>query len=270
MISQGGRPPPTDDGTAHETLSEQMIRLRQLMSVMETQFSGDEILLVFGDGTSPALLSALMAGLPLNKVHELNFQPGEIRYDVTKDRVLSHSSLQAATEEKSVEYRAIIDRGRTTLKELRDEANRPVVEDFAPTRPVAVVKESSSKDNGAPDLGTFPFMALGTTAAIASSLSAQKKDGKTADEDGEQSMLLEQQYQNHNQLNGAVAGMIPLSPELQRMENLVVSAPFEIPEMRMTKEEKITIAAEAMEDYMNKDDGGDDWLAQIASIANEE
>jgi hypothetical protein len=269
MISQGGRPPPTDDGTADETLNEQMIRLRQLMSVMETQFSGDEILLVFGDGTSPALLSALMAGLPLNKVHELNFQPGEIRYDITRDRVLSYSSLQAATEEKSVEYRAIIDRGRTTLKELRDEANRPVVE-FVPTRPVAVVKESSLTDNGAPDLGTFPFMALGTTAAISYSLSAQKKDGKTANEDGEQSMLLEQQYQNQNQLNSAVAGMIPLSPELQRMENLVVSAPFDIPEMTMTKEEKITIAAEAMEDYMNRDDGGDDWLAQISSIANEE
>lgn len=29
---QSGRPPPNDDGTANETLHEQMIRLRQLMS----------------------------------------------------------------------------------------------------------------------------------------------------------------------------------------------------------------------------------------------
>ena len=32
MSGQSGRPPPNDDGTANETLHEQMIRLRQLMS----------------------------------------------------------------------------------------------------------------------------------------------------------------------------------------------------------------------------------------------
>ncbi len=36
----GGKPPPTDDSTPNETLSNQAIRLRQLMSVLETQFSG--------------------------------------------------------------------------------------------------------------------------------------------------------------------------------------------------------------------------------------
>lgn len=276
---KGGRPPATDDGTADETLFDQMIRLRQLMSVLETQFSGDEVLLIFGDGTSPALLSALMAGLPLNKVHELNFQPGEIRYDITRDRVLlSYSSVsEPATAEKfkSEEYKAMIDRGRKTLKELRDEENKPIIEDLASTRPVAVVKEAlPSKNNGAaqqsaPDLvGTFPFMALGTTAAIVSSSSAAQNEEGETDEDGEQIMLLEQHHQN--QLNSKVVDIIPLSPELQRMENLVTSAPFDIPEITMTKKEKITIAAEAMEDYMNRDDGGEDWLTQIASIADEE
>jgi hypothetical protein len=51
---RGGKPPQNDDGTANETLFEQVTRLRQLMSVLETQYSGDDILLIFPDGTSPA------------------------------------------------------------------------------------------------------------------------------------------------------------------------------------------------------------------------
>ena len=31
-VGAGGRPPPNQDGTAHETLSDQVIRLRQVMS----------------------------------------------------------------------------------------------------------------------------------------------------------------------------------------------------------------------------------------------
>lgn len=42
-----GRPPSNEDGTPHETLQDQVVRLRQLLSVLETQYSGDTILLVF-------------------------------------------------------------------------------------------------------------------------------------------------------------------------------------------------------------------------------
>eukprot|EP00579_Thalassiosira_antarctica_P006221 CAMPEP_0201903700 /NCGR_PEP_ID=MMETSP0902-20130614/55613_1 /ASSEMBLY_ACC=CAM_ASM_000551 /TAXON_ID=420261 /ORGANISM="Thalassiosira antarctica, Strain CCMP982" /LENGTH=323 /DNA_ID=CAMNT_0048437757 /DNA_START=718 /DNA_END=1689 /DNA_ORIENTATION=- len=52
------------------------------MSVLETQYSGDCILLIFPDGTSPALLSCLIAGIPLKDVHALNFIPGELRLEV--------------------------------------------------------------------------------------------------------------------------------------------------------------------------------------------
>jgi hypothetical protein len=40
----GGRPPENEDGTPNETLSDQATRLRQLLSILESQYSGDTIL----------------------------------------------------------------------------------------------------------------------------------------------------------------------------------------------------------------------------------
>ena len=59
-----------------------------IVSVLETQYSGDTILLVFPDGTSPALLSAMMAGIPFNQAHRLEYAPGEFRVNVTRDSTL--------------------------------------------------------------------------------------------------------------------------------------------------------------------------------------
>lgn len=44
---KGGRPPSNEDGTPHETLADKVVRLQQLISVLETQYSGDTVLLVF-------------------------------------------------------------------------------------------------------------------------------------------------------------------------------------------------------------------------------
>ena len=89
----GGRPPPNEDGTPHEVLADQAIRLRQVLSILESQSSGETYLvrasviaffhccthssshpcsfflyqLVFPDGTGPALLSAMLAGIPYNR-----------------------------------------------------------------------------------------------------------------------------------------------------------------------------------------------------------
>jgi len=83
----GGRPPANEDSTPHETLADQVVRLRQLISVLETQYSGDTVLLIFPDGTGPALLECMMAGIPLNKVHEMNYESGEMRLDITYDNI---------------------------------------------------------------------------------------------------------------------------------------------------------------------------------------
>lgn len=111
----GGRPPPNEDGTPSETLSDQVVRLTNLLSVLETLYSGDEILLVFPDGTGPALLSCLIGGIPLYRVHELNFQSGEIRQNV------DYSSVNTiATSLPPPYYSEIIERGRRELKQLRE------------------------------------------------------------------------------------------------------------------------------------------------------
>lgn len=114
---RNGKPPPNEDGTANETLFDQVTRLRQLMSILETQYSGDSILLIFPDGTSPALLSCLIAGIPLKDVHALNFLPGELREDVNMD-----SSLQLLKDRlASPGYLDALAIGKEELVRLRKE-----------------------------------------------------------------------------------------------------------------------------------------------------
>ncbi|KAL9186147.1 hypothetical protein ACHAXT_005385 [Thalassiosira profunda] len=112
---KGGKPPPNEDGTPAETLADQVVRLTNLMSVLETLYSGDTVLLVFPDGTGPALLSCLIAGIPLNRVHELQFCPGEIRCGVDYNSILA-----LASRPPSPVYFDIIQRGRAEMKQLRE------------------------------------------------------------------------------------------------------------------------------------------------------
>lgn len=90
---------------------------------METQYSGDTVLLVFPDGTGPALLSAMIAGIPYNRVHELNYSPGEIRLDITMEstKALLNSGIVAD------DYKAILEEGRKELKRLRSLKSEDVV-----------------------------------------------------------------------------------------------------------------------------------------------
>ena len=119
VSGRGGRPPPNEDGTPAETLSDQVVRLTNLMSVLETLYSGDEILLVFPDGTGPALLSCLIGGIPLNRVHEFNFLSGEIRPNV------DFNSVNAiAAELPSPYYTEILQRGRQELIQLRENPDK--------------------------------------------------------------------------------------------------------------------------------------------------
>lgn len=119
MDGKGGAPPPNEDSTPHETLHDQSIRLRQLLSVLESQYSGDTILLIFPDGTGPALLSAMMAGIPINRVHELEYAPGEVRLDVTMDTTLGLWQSRQQSKEWVESYDTILSNGRKELQRLR-------------------------------------------------------------------------------------------------------------------------------------------------------
>lgn len=127
IYGEGGRPPENEDSTPHETLSNQVSRLQQLLSALDTNYSGDSILLIFPDGTSPALLECLIGGIPLNRVHEFEYGPGEVRFDITYDKVQQQVSdfdrSITDTEEgkaRQEEYSNVIERGRKKLRELRD------------------------------------------------------------------------------------------------------------------------------------------------------
>jgi hypothetical protein len=84
---------------------------------IESQYSGDTILLVFPDGTGPALLSAMIAGIPFNKVHELEFAPGELRLDVNLQSTLNLYNQKVQKNRK--EYEAVIKSGQEELSRLR-------------------------------------------------------------------------------------------------------------------------------------------------------
>jgi hypothetical protein len=67
------------------------------------------------DGTGPALLTCLIGGIPLNRVHELEYSSGEVRFDINYDSAHSYLSQQP-----SEEYVQAIARGRSQLKSLRE------------------------------------------------------------------------------------------------------------------------------------------------------
>ena len=112
----GGRPPPKEDGTPHETLADQAVRLRQLLSATESQFSGNTICFVFPDGTGPALLSCMIAGIPYNLCHRLDYAPGEVRLDV------NFETTRALFQQKKDDpaYQLVLEKGEKELAVLRN------------------------------------------------------------------------------------------------------------------------------------------------------
>lgn len=53
------RPPPFVDGTPNESVHDVLVRVRQLLSILETQYQGDQILIVSPDSDN---LSVLQVG----------------------------------------------------------------------------------------------------------------------------------------------------------------------------------------------------------------
>ena len=72
------------------------------------------MLVVFPDGTGPAALSCLIGGISLNRCHELEYAPGEVRTDI------DYKSVNAlASQQPSQTYLETIEQGRVELKQLR-------------------------------------------------------------------------------------------------------------------------------------------------------
>ncbi|XP_077220504.1 phosphoglycerate mutase family protein [Tasmannia lanceolata] len=78
-ISPSIKPPPIDDGTPNESVADVFVRVTQLMSIIETQYSGDTIIIVSPDSDNLTVLQAGLIGLDLRRHRELSFSPGEVR-----------------------------------------------------------------------------------------------------------------------------------------------------------------------------------------------
>ncbi|MED6124868.1 hypothetical protein PIB30_118616 [Stylosanthes scabra] len=84
-VSPNNKPPPVDDGTPNESVSDVFVRVTQLMSILETQYSGDTIVIVSPDSDNLTILQAGLIGLDLRRHRELSFAPGEVRFVDTND-----------------------------------------------------------------------------------------------------------------------------------------------------------------------------------------
>ncbi|KAE8124199.1 hypothetical protein FH972_019105 [Carpinus fangiana] len=79
-ISTTIKPPPIDDGTPNESVADVFVRVTQLMSILETQYSGDTVIIVSPDSDNLTILQAGLVGLDLRRHSDLSFAPGEVRF----------------------------------------------------------------------------------------------------------------------------------------------------------------------------------------------
>lgn len=66
-ISPTIKPPPTDDGTPNESVADVFVRVTQLMSILETQYSEDTVIIVSPDSDNLSILQAGLIGLDLRR-----------------------------------------------------------------------------------------------------------------------------------------------------------------------------------------------------------
>ncbi|CAJ1957136.1 unnamed protein product [Cylindrotheca closterium] len=343
-----GRPPPNDDGTPNETLAEQKIRLVQLISVLETQFQGDTVLLIFPDGSTPALLSCMMAGIPFNKVHELEFAPGEVRLhqDMANIQTLYETRQQQSALNR--EYEKTVQLGKVELERLRgldpativskkdlklqkevaeveeqqrqrDEQRRikaekeeearilryKTIEEARAKKEQAAALQRMSQSGGASEGGDKSTqIAIGsvTSLAVVAGLAIggqSDTDPVAAVSSGSAAMRNETFAGPLNATTTTTTSGVQSATRAAATANAptrasnattrVQSLPDTLPQTILpvgdaaasnkkslysdpvpTKENKEEAAAKAMEDYMNQDDGGDDWLTVMGQLMEED
>uniref|UniRef100_A0A7I4B4G4 Phosphoglycerate mutase-like protein n=1 Tax=Physcomitrium patens TaxID=3218 RepID=A0A7I4B4G4_PHYPA len=79
-ISANLRPPPFTDGTVNESVRDVFVRVTQLMSILETQYFNETIVIVAPDSDNLSVLEAGLTGLDLRRHRQLAYTPGEVRY----------------------------------------------------------------------------------------------------------------------------------------------------------------------------------------------
>lgn len=78
-VSNVTRPPGTYTGTPNESVDDVFARVRQLLSVTETQYYGSNVVFISPDSDNLTVLQAAVMGLKLTEHATLAFAPGEAR-----------------------------------------------------------------------------------------------------------------------------------------------------------------------------------------------
>lgn len=268
-----GRPPPNDDGTANETLGDQVTRLRELLSLCESHCSGDNILLIFADGTSPALLTSLITGFLINRVHELEYRSGEVRLNINQ-----YTSIPLSIRSK--EYLQRIRKGQENLDLLRNEEKEIALDEERQialrkefkdsrserailSRQAAKLKRMSTKS----DRLVMPHFSL-LLAPLALFLTTTSKSANY--QPREDLFTIEVEPEIHDTVEFSDDDSNE-EVSLHTLEQLVIHAPFTIPEMNDSdKEDRALKAREAMSEYMNRDDGSEAFIQLIVELSHEE
>eukprot|EP00171_Calliarthron_tuberculosum_P021542 IDg21542t1 len=73
------KPMPNDDGTPNDSASDVFVRVRQLLSKLETQYFGERIVIVAPDSEPLSVLQSALTGVDLSDHHALYYAPGELR-----------------------------------------------------------------------------------------------------------------------------------------------------------------------------------------------
>ncbi|KAG6386171.1 hypothetical protein SASPL_155062 [Salvia splendens] len=97
-LSPNIKPPPVSDGTPNESVQDVFVRVTQLMSILETQYSGNTVVIVSPDSDNLSVLQAGMVGLELRRHMDLAFGPGEVR-------LVDASSIPAYKQPASAVYK---------------------------------------------------------------------------------------------------------------------------------------------------------------------
>ena len=298
------------------------------MKVLETQYAGDNIVLVFPDGTSPALLSAMIAGIPYNKAHLLEYEPGEIRLGVTRESISNFYETK--------KYASILDKGQKELQRLRSLDEDQLVskkDEMIEQERIAMEEKLRQKENerrkleeqerltrmkrqkeleqqrqeqrlkriqnvnGDPNGSVdepenwlpsiLSIAALGGGLAVAG-LSTSSDDigdagGKkasnttTVEDDGPERVEVSSKPSSLELENDTLAsGSISEEELITSNVTLDDSTEDEVEEQEEqqqppppTEEDKIISAQEAMDEYLNQDDGGEAWLKAMEEIIDE-
>jgi hypothetical protein len=255
----------------------------------------------------------MIAGIPYNRVHELEFAPGEVRLDVTMESTLALWK----TKQRDKTYQAVLKQGRDNLKQLRagkgtanlkdekleqeriaiemqmaeKEQKRAMAEEQENQRRLQRQEEVlAAESNAAVSSPVLLGVAAAGGIALVASDSASSSQSRQRQQQqaiaATNATLSETAAVGNNFTDTTrVTGQI-LDLNTNAGAELFSTTPSVLSKQRVNgdrngnfsatlrQEEELIdpqrAAERAMEEYMNRDDGGSDWLLSLAEILEEE